>query len=52
MDAVIVRILTDVSAMLPSSGYTRPNTVKNVKTVKILSMSVFPASDYRCLQIF
>ena len=29
MDAVIVRILTDVSAMLPSSGYTRQNTLKN-----------------------
>ena len=26
-DAVIIRILTDVSAMLPSSGYTRLNTV-------------------------
>ena len=33
MDAVIIRILTDVSAMLPSSGYTRPITVKNVLTV-------------------
>ena len=27
-DAVIIRILTDVSAMLPSSGYTRLNTVR------------------------
>ena len=27
-DAVTIRILTDVSAMLPSSGYTRLNTVK------------------------
>ena len=34
-DAVIIRILTDVSAMLPSSGYTRLNTVK--KFVKISS---------------
>ena len=33
MDAVIISILTDVSAMLPSSGYTRPNTVKHVLTV-------------------
>ena len=32
---VIIRILTDVSAMLPSSGYTRLNTVK--KFVKISS---------------
>ena len=28
-DAVIIRILTDVSAMLPSSGYTRLNTVRS-----------------------
>ena len=34
-DAVIIRILTDVSAILPSSGYTRLNTVK--KFVKISS---------------
>ena len=34
-DAVIIRILTDVSAMLPSLGYTRLNTVK--KFVKISS---------------
>ena len=27
-DAVIIRILTDVSAMLPSSGYTRINNVR------------------------
>ena len=33
MDAVIIRILTDVSAMLPSSGYTRTNTVKKFLTV-------------------
>ena len=32
---VIIRILTDVSAMLPSSGYTRLNAVK--KFVKISS---------------
>ena len=29
-DAVIIRILTDVSAILPSSGYTRLNTVKSL----------------------
>ena len=28
-DAVIIRILTGVSAMLPSSGYTRLNTVRS-----------------------
>ena len=28
-DAVIIRILTDVSAMLPSSGYTRINNVRS-----------------------
>ena len=28
-DAVILRILTDVSAMLPSSGYTRTNNVRS-----------------------
>ena len=28
-DAVVIRILTDVSAMLPSSGYTRLNTVRS-----------------------
>ena len=33
MDAVVIRILTDVLAMLPSLGYTRPNTVKKFLTV-------------------
>ena len=28
-DAVIIKILTDVSAMLPSSGYTILNTVRS-----------------------
>ena len=38
-DAVII-MLTDVSAMLPSSGYTRLNTVvicKVISKVKLLS---------------
>jgi len=29
-DVVIIRILTDVSVMLPSSGYTRLNTVRSL----------------------
>ena len=28
-DTVIIRILTNISAMLPSSGYTRLNTVRS-----------------------
>ena len=39
-DAVIIRILIDVSAMLPSSGYTRLNTVRHVRQTVLLQAKV------------